>query len=66
MAGLHQVAPPKPMASKSLRSGSSLYTAEGNWGGEVVVANGAYTVNGNALYRNGTKFRSFSVGYHMQ
>jgi hypothetical protein len=34
--------------------------------GKVVVTNGAYTINGKALYRDGTKLRTFSVGYHMQ
>lgn len=48
------------------RSGDSLYTAEGNWGGKVVVTNGTYQVHGNTLYRNGSKFRTFSAGYHMQ
>lgn len=49
------------------RDGDSLYTAEGNWtNGKVVVSNGAYTVNGNTLCRDGSKFRTFSVGYHMQ
>lgn len=47
------------------RSGGSLYTAEGNWGGRVVVADGTYTVSGNTLCRNGSKFRTFSAGYHM-
>ncbi|MCR5755491.1 MAG: hypothetical protein K6G30_11870 [Acetatifactor sp.] len=46
------------------RNGNQLITAEGNWDGKVVVNNGAYTVSGNTLYRNGKKFRTFSVGYH--
>ncbi|MDO4805708.1 MAG: hypothetical protein Q4A07_00525 [Coriobacteriales bacterium] len=48
------------------RDGDSLWTAEGNWGGKVVVADGTYTVRGNTLCRNGSKFRTFSAGYHMQ
>jgi len=48
------------------RNGNSLWTAEGNWGGKVVVSNGTYTISGKTLYRNGSKFRTFSVGYHMQ
>ncbi|MBQ8526266.1 MAG: Ig domain-containing protein [Clostridia bacterium] len=48
------------------RSGNTLKTAEGNWGGRVVVSNGTYTVKNGQLYRNGSKFRTFSVGYHYQ
>lgn len=49
------------------RSGDSLRTAEGNWtGGRVAVSDGAYTVSGNTLCRNGKRFRTFSVGYHMK
>ena len=48
------------------RNGNKLKTAEGNWGGKVVVSNGTYTINGNKLYRSGKPFRTFSAGYHMQ
>jgi hypothetical protein len=48
------------------RNGNKLTTAEGNWGGKVVVSSSAYSVSGNTLYRNGKKFRTFSVGYHYQ
>lgn len=48
------------------RNGQNLKTAEGNWGGKVVVSSSAYTVKDNTLYRNGKKFRTFSAGYHMQ
>jgi uncharacterized protein YjdB len=46
------------------RNGNTLKTAEGNWGGRVVVSNGTYTIVNGQLYRNGYKFRTFSVGYH--
>ncbi len=48
------------------RSGNTLKTAEGNWGGKVVVSNGTYTVSGNKLLRNGSVFRTFNTGYHFQ
>lgn len=48
------------------RNGQSLKTAEGNWGGKVVVSSTAYTVKNNTLYRNGKKFRTFSAGYHFK
>lgn len=48
------------------RNGQTLKTAEGNWGGKVVVSSSAYTVKNNTLYRNGKKFRTFSAGYHFQ
>ncbi len=48
------------------RNGQKLKTAEGNWGGKVVVSSSAYTVKNNTLYRNGKKFRTFSAGYHFQ
>lgn len=48
------------------RNGQNLKTAEGNWGGKVVVSSTAYTVKDNTLYRNGKKFRTFSAGYHFQ
>lgn len=48
------------------RDGNSLKTAEGNWGGKVVVSEGTYTVNNGVLCRNGSPFRTFSVGYHYQ
>ncbi len=46
------------------RNGNSLETVEGNWTGKVVKENGAYTINGNTLMRNGKRFRTFSNGYH--
>lgn len=46
------------------RNGNRLKTAEGNWGGKVVVSDGTYTVVNGQLYRSGKKFRTFSVGYH--
>lgn len=46
------------------RKGSQLTTAEGNWGGKVVISSSVYSIKGNTLYRNGKKFRTFSVGYH--
>lgn len=46
------------------RNGSQLITAEGNWGGKVVISENAYTVKGNKLMRDGKKFRKFSIGYH--
>lgn len=48
------------------RSGNSLKTAEGNWGSKVVISNGTYTISGNTLLRNGSKFRTFNCGYHFQ
>lgn len=49
------------------RNGQSLTVVEGNWtGGRVVKTDGVYTVNGNTLLRNGSRFRTFSVGYHFQ
>lgn len=48
------------------RNGSQLTTAEGNWGGKVVVSSSAYTIQNGRLYRNGKPFRTFSVGYHYQ
>lgn len=48
------------------RNGQKLKTAEGNWGGKVVVSSSAYTVKNNTLYRNGKKFRTFAAGYHFQ
>lgn len=48
------------------RNGQKLKTAEGNWGGKVVVSSSVYTVKNNTLYRNGKKFRTFSEGYHFQ
>ena len=48
------------------RNGNILYVAEGNWSGKVSVSNGSYTIQNNALYRDGAKFRTFSTGYHMQ
>ena len=48
------------------RNGNQLTTAEGNWGGKVVISDTAYTVNGNTLMRNGAKFRTFETGYHYQ
>ena len=48
------------------RNGQNLKTAEGNWGGKVVVSSTAYTVKNNTLYRNGKKFRTFAAGYHFQ
>lgn len=48
------------------RNGNQLITAEGNWGGKVLVSGSAYTISGNTLYRNGKRFRTFSVGYHYQ
>ena len=46
------------------RIGNKLVTAEGNWGGKVVISDSIYTVKGNKIYRNGKKFRTFSIGYH--
>ena len=48
------------------RNGNKLKTAEGNWGGKVVISNSTYSISGNTLYRNGKKFRTFAAGYHMQ
>lgn len=48
------------------RTGNSLKTAEGNWGGKVVVSDGTYTIVNNRLYRKGSPFRTFSTGYHYQ
>ncbi len=48
------------------RNGQKLKTAEGNWGGKVVVSSTTYTVKNNTLYRNGKKFRTFAAGYHFQ
>lgn len=48
------------------RKGNKLTTAEGNWGGKVVISDSAYTIKGNRLYRNGKKFRTFSIGYHLK
>ena len=46
------------------RNGNRLTTVEGNWMGKVVATKEAYTLNGNAIMRNGKKFRTFSLGYH--
>ena len=48
------------------RNGNQLTTAEGNWGGKVVISKTAYTVNQNTLMRDGKKFRTFEKGYHFQ
>lgn len=48
------------------RNGNSLKTAEGNWNSKVVISEGVYTVSGNTLMRNGSKFRTFQCGYHFQ
>lgn len=48
------------------RNGNTLKTAEGNWGGKVVISNGTYTISGNTLMRSGAKFRTFNTGYHFQ
>lgn len=46
------------------RFGEKLITAEGNWGGKVVISASRYTVKGNTLYRNNKPFRTFQAGYH--
>lgn len=48
------------------RNGNQLRTAEGNWGGKVVVSNSAYTIQNGKLCRNGKAVTSFAVGYHYQ
>ncbi|MGN1191363.1 MAG: hypothetical protein ACI4S0_01715 [Dorea sp.] len=47
------------------RNGNQLKTAEGNWGSKVVIGY-SYSVSGNTLMRNGSKFRTFQYGYHFQ
>ena len=48
------------------RNGNNLSTAEGNWGGKVVISDSAYSIQNGRLYRNGKPFRTFSLGYHFQ
>ncbi|MDO5409429.1 MAG: hypothetical protein Q4F21_03135 [Lachnospiraceae bacterium] len=49
------------------RNGDSLRTAEGNWtNGTVCISDTAYKVKNSTLYRNGYRFRTFSVGYHFR
>ena len=48
------------------RNGSQLKTAEGNWGGKVVISDTAYTVSNHTFMRDGKKFRTFEAGYHFQ
>lgn len=49
------------------RNGNRLTTAEGNWtGGRVNISSSAYTVQNNTLCRNGSRFRTFSNGYHFR
>ncbi len=43
---------------------AKLKTAEGNWGGKVVVSSSAYTIENGVLKRRGKKFRTFEKGYH--
>lgn len=46
------------------RNGDKLITAEGNWGGEVIVSSSAYYMVGDTVYRDGEPFRTFCEGYH--
>lgn len=46
------------------RKGSTLITAEGNWGGEVIVSSDTYYMVGDTVYRDGEPFRTFAEGYH--
>ena len=46
------------------RNGNALTTVEGNWSSIVVKSSTAYSVSGNTLLRDGSKFRTFNTGYH--
>ena len=46
------------------RDGNQLTTAEGNWAGKVVVSDSAYSIKNGTVYRSGSKFRTFDIGYH--
>lgn len=46
------------------RIGDQLITAEGNWGGKVIISSNTYSIVNNTIHRNDKEFRPMITSYH--